>query len=72
MRMAPSYQIYGEDSALTIKAILPEFRLLGSSTLVLDGKRKGRLLLEWVPRDPSGTNRLRQISLKHEALIRTE
>jgi hypothetical protein len=48
----PSYQIYGENTAFTIKHINPEFKVVGSGkTIILD--KKGRLLLEWVPRTPS-------------------
>ena len=53
-RMTPSYQVYGEESALTIKTMLPGFKALGSSSMVLDTKRRGRLLIEWTPRNPDG------------------
>ena len=50
----PSYQIYGENVVFTIKSIPPEFRAVsGGKTIVLDGSKKGRLLLEWTPRAPS-------------------
>ena len=49
----PQYQVYGENAALTIKAIPPEFRHLGSKTVVLDTNQRGRLLFEWTARNPS-------------------
>jgi hypothetical protein len=49
----PSYQIYGETAAFTIKAIAPEFRMLGGKTVVLDASKRGRLLFEWTARNPS-------------------
>ena len=52
-RMNPIYQIYGETCAFTVKAILPEFRAMGS-TIVLDARKRGRILLEWSPRDLDG------------------
>jgi hypothetical protein len=52
--MAPSYQVYGEEIALTIRAIPPEFRVLPKSgSIVLDGNKRGRLLFEFVPRNTS-------------------
>jgi hypothetical protein len=53
-KMNPSYQVYGEESALTIKAMMPGFRALGSSSIVLDNRGRGRLLLEWTPRKADG------------------
>jgi hypothetical protein len=53
-KMNPSYQVYGEESALTIKVMMPGFRALGSSSVVLDNKRRGRILLEWTPRNADG------------------
>lgn len=51
----PSYQVYGEATAFTVKAIPPEFRVVGGAknTVVLDGSKKGRLLFEWVERSAS-------------------
>jgi hypothetical protein len=54
MKMNPSYQVYGEESALTIKAMLPEFRVFGAGTVVLDSRKRGRLLFEWTPRNADG------------------
>jgi hypothetical protein len=54
MKMNPSYQVYGEESALTIKAMLPEFRVFGAATVVLDSRKRGRLLFEWTPRNADG------------------
>jgi hypothetical protein len=48
---APSYQVYGENTAFTVKAIGPEFRLVGERTVVLDAGKRGRLLFEWVQRN---------------------
>ena len=47
----PSYQVYGENTAFTVKAIGPEFRLVGERTVVLDASKRGRLLFEWVQRN---------------------
>jgi hypothetical protein len=56
----PSYQIYGEESAFTVKAIPPEYQALpskyakndnSSNSPALAVKKSGRLLLEWTLRD---------------------
>ncbi|KAG7339460.1 Whirly transcription factor domain containing protein [Nitzschia inconspicua] len=53
--MGPSYQIYGEDSALTVRAIPPEFRQLPSGKIVLNtANSRGRLLLQFNPRSQDG------------------
>ena len=54
VKVNPSYQVYGEMAALTLKAIPPEFRKLGSNTVVLDAKQRGRILLVWTARNPDG------------------
>lgn len=52
----PSYQVYGENTAFTIRAIPPEFRQLASGTIVTSNASngRGRLLLQWTPRDSNG------------------
>ena len=50
---SPSYQIYGETAALTLKMIPPSFKQVGKNTMVVDAKQKGRLLLEFTPRNRS-------------------
>jgi Whirly transcription factor len=50
----PSYQIYAEDAALTVRAIPPEFRALANGRIVLDSSSRGRLLLQWNPRHSDG------------------
>ena len=40
---------------LSVKVLLPSFRVLRSNTLVLDKNKKGRILLEWTPRTADGT-----------------
>mmetsp|Transcript_11418 Transcript_11418/g.27608 ORF Transcript_11418/g.27608 Transcript_11418/m.27608 type:complete len:311 (+) Transcript_11418:43-975(+) len=54
---SPSYQIYGEEVAFTVKCIMPSFRLVGNRTVVADTSNKGRLLLEFAPRQVQDTNR---------------
>ncbi|CAJ1942098.1 unnamed protein product [Cylindrotheca closterium] len=54
---SPSYQIYGEEVAFTLKCIMPSFRLVGNRTVVVDKTNKGRLLLEFTPRQAQDTNR---------------
>jgi hypothetical protein len=54
LRSSPRYTVYGADCILTIKLILPSFKVLKSSLLVPDTTRKGRLLMEWVPRLADG------------------
>ncbi|KAL3916992.1 MAG: hypothetical protein SGARI_007824 [Bacillariaceae sp.] len=50
----PSYQVYGESTALTVRAIPPEFRQLASGTIVTNNSGKGKLLLQWTPRAQDG------------------
>ena len=53
LNASPSYQIYGENTAFTMKCILPSFRIVGNRTVILDTKKgKGRLLFEFTPRLP--------------------
>jgi hypothetical protein len=40
---------------LSVKVLMPAFKVLRSNTLVLDGNKKGRILLEWTPRTADGT-----------------
>jgi hypothetical protein len=49
----PSYQIYGENTAFTMKSIMPGFKIVGSKTVIVDNNKKGRLLLEFTPRTSS-------------------
>ena len=46
----PSYQVYGEEIAFTVKCIMPTFRVVGKRTVVMDKANAGRLLLEFTPR----------------------
>lgn len=55
VRSYPQYTIYGEDCMLSVKVLLPNFRILRSNTLVLEKNKKGRILLEWTPRTSDGT-----------------
>ena len=53
IRAFPQYAVFGENSMLAIKMIPPAFKYVGrTQTIGLDGSKKGRLLLEWVPRNP--------------------
>jgi hypothetical protein len=51
---APVYQIFGEESAFGLRAILPDFRLLDSGTIVLNKGGRGKVLLQWTPRGADG------------------
>ena len=53
MKGHPIYQIYGETCALTVKTIMPDFRIFGS-TIVMEARRRGRMLFEWAPRNAEG------------------
>lgn len=52
--LGPSYQIYGEETSFTVRAIPPEFRSLASGKIVLNNSSRGRLLLQWNPRGRDG------------------
>ena len=53
LNASPSYQVYGENTAFTMKCILPGFRVVGNKTVIVDNKnRRGRLLFEFTPRLP--------------------
>jgi hypothetical protein len=54
LRSSPAYNVFGEKNMLSVKVILPEWKLLKNGTLVLDQGKKGRILLEWSPRAPGG------------------
>jgi hypothetical protein len=48
----PQYSIFGPDSALSIRAILPQFRRAGTDGVSVE--RRGKLVFEFVPRNASG------------------
>jgi hypothetical protein len=54
LRSFPQYQIYGETAMVSMKTILPSFKVQKSDILSLDNTRKGRMLLEFTPRGPDG------------------
>jgi hypothetical protein len=53
----PSYQIYGENTAFTMKCIMPGFRIVGNRTVIMETSKKGRLLLEFTPRQAHDTSK---------------
>lgn len=55
IRAYPSYTIYGEKCILNLKLQPPNFRISASNVLQMDYTKKGRLLLEWVPRNVDGS-----------------
>jgi hypothetical protein len=48
----PQYTIFGPDTALSIRAVLPQFRRAGAEGVSVE--RRGKLVLEFVPRKASG------------------
>ena len=48
----PQYTIFGPDSALSIRAVLPQFRRAGTDGVSVE--RRGKLVFEFVPRNTSG------------------
>lgn len=48
----PQYTVFGPDSALSVRAILPQFKRAGSDGVSVD--RRGKLVLEFVPRANTG------------------
>jgi hypothetical protein len=54
LRAFPQYPIHGETALLSMKIILPGFKVQKSDILALDTTRKGRMLLEFIPRGPDG------------------
>ena len=56
VRAFPQYNVFGEQCMLAIKLLPPTFRFYrNSNTLSVDSNKKGRFLLEWIPRNPDGT-----------------
>lgn len=53
MRSYPQYNVWGENCWLSVRVLLPEFRMMKNNVLALDSNKKGRILLEWTPRLPS-------------------
>lgn len=53
LRAYPQYTVYG-DNLLAIKIMPPGFRVVKNSILSPDAKRKGRMLLEFAPRNVDG------------------
>lgn len=49
----PQYSIFGPDSALSVKAILPYFKRAGHDGVAVE--RRGKLVIEFVPRNTTGT-----------------
>lgn len=55
MKAYPQYAVFGEQCMLSIKFLPPVFKYLDrNQTLIVDGAKKGRLLMEWIPRNPDG------------------
>lgn len=54
LRAYPQYSIFGEDCMLAVKFLAPSFRVVGANTLVVDSNKRGRILLEWMPRRSEG------------------
>lgn len=53
-RAYPQYSVHGESHLLSIKMIIPGYRLIKGDSLVVDNSRKGRMLLEFTPRGADG------------------
>ena len=49
-RAFPQYSIYGDDALLTVKPLLPTFKLAASNGVALD--RKGKIMMVFTPRTP--------------------
>ena len=55
MKSYPSYSVFGEKCMLSLKLLPPAFKYIDrSQSIVLDGAKKGRMLLEWIPRNEDG------------------
>lgn len=54
VRSYPSYTVFGEKCILNLKLQPPHFRVSNNNVLQLDSSKKGRLMLEWVPRNADG------------------
>lgn len=54
MRSFPQYTVYGENCMLSLKVLLPSFKVIRNNLLVLENNKKGRILLEWTPRMADG------------------
>ena len=52
----PSYIVFGDQCAFSVKAILPEFRSTNGGMLVLDANKRGKFLFEWTPLNTTQTN----------------
>eukprot|EP00571_Detonula_confervacea_P017319 CAMPEP_0172297456 /NCGR_PEP_ID=MMETSP1058-20130122/473_1 /TAXON_ID=83371 /ORGANISM="Detonula confervacea, Strain CCMP 353" /LENGTH=287 /DNA_ID=CAMNT_0013006613 /DNA_START=50 /DNA_END=913 /DNA_ORIENTATION=+ len=48
----PQYTIFGPDSALSVRAVLPQFKRAGNDGVSVD--RRGKLVLEFIPRNNTG------------------
>lgn len=48
----PQYTVFGPDSALSVRAVLPHFKRAGNDGVSVD--RRGKLVFEFVPRNASG------------------
>lgn len=56
VRAFPQYNVFGQQCMLAIKLLPPTFRFYrNSNTLSVDSNKKGRFLVEWIPRNPDGT-----------------
>ena len=55
LKSYPQYNVFGENCMLCMKLLPPVFKYLRNhQTLTLDSNKKGRILLEWIPRNPDG------------------
>lgn len=51
-RAFPQYTVFGPDSALSIRSILPTFKRAGNDGVSVE--RRGKLVLEFIPRNQTG------------------
>ncbi|KAL3777965.1 hypothetical protein ACHAW5_003399 [Stephanodiscus triporus] len=52
-RAFPQYTIFGPDSAMSVRAVLPTFKRAGTDGVSVE--RRGKLVLEFVPRNNTGS-----------------
>ena len=55
MNAYPQYSVFGENCMLSFKMLPPYFKYLDRrQTLILDTRKKGRFLIEWIPKISDG------------------
>jgi hypothetical protein len=68
LRTFPQYTVFGETTMFSLKLNMPTF-IVRNNILGVEANKRGRVLLEWIPRDADGKF---QEKSTHQAFLRSD